>query len=211
MRSTLNKVLIFTAGAAIGSVVTWKIVKTKYEQIAQDEIDSVKEVFSKRTIFDSAKAMLNKNEYTSTDIYDDTAEVRCAMTKDKPDIREYAAKLQESGYTDYSNTGASTEKGEINVEDAPYVIAPEEFGELEDYDTISLIYYADEYLTDDQNVLVEDVDDVVGLDSLDHFGEYEDDSVFVRNDRLKADYEILLDPRNYRDVINRSPHSAEVE
>ena len=40
----LNKILIFSVGAAIGSVITWKLVKTKYERIAQEEIDSGKEV-----------------------------------------------------------------------------------------------------------------------------------------------------------------------
>ena len=45
-------------------------------------------------------------------------------------------------------------------------------------------------------------DEIVGLDSLTHFGEYEDDSVFVRNDVMKCDYEILLDHRNYKDVAS---------
>ena len=31
---------------------------------------------------------------------------------------------------------------------------------------------------------------------------YEDDSVFVRNDVMKCDYEILLDHRNYKDVAS---------
>ena len=46
-----NKTITFTMfvfGVAIGSVVTWQYVKKKYEQIAQEEIDSVKEIFSKR-------------------------------------------------------------------------------------------------------------------------------------------------------------------
>ena len=86
-------------------------------------------------------------------------------------------------------------------DDRPYVISPDEFGELDDYDLISLTYYADEVLADDIDEIVEDVDDVVGLDSLTHFGEYEPDSVFVRNDRLKADYEILLDERTYPEAI----------
>ena len=34
-------VFIFAAGAAIGSVVTWKIVKRKYERRAQEEIEWV--------------------------------------------------------------------------------------------------------------------------------------------------------------------------
>ena len=54
------------------------------------------------------------------------------------------------------------------------------------------------------------MDNVVGLESLAHFGEYEDDSVFVRNDRLKCDYEILLDQRTCSDVIKQRPHQTEV-
>ena len=47
-KTILSNVGMFVAGVAIGSLATWKLVKTKYEQIAQEEIDSVKEAFSKR-------------------------------------------------------------------------------------------------------------------------------------------------------------------
>ena len=43
-----------------------------------------------------------------------------------------------------------------------------------------------------------------------HFGEYEDDSVFVRNDDRKCDYEILMDQRLYSDVIKGMPRQMEV-
>ena len=91
----------------------------------------------------------------------------------------------------------------------PYVISPEEFGEFEEYEKISLTYYADQVLTDENNEEVDDVEEIVGEESLTHFGEYEDDSVFVRNDRLKCDYEILLDQRNYSDVTKTMPHRVE--
>ena len=45
MNNTFKNVLIFAAGAFIGSAVTWKLVKTKYEKIAQEEIDSVKDFY----------------------------------------------------------------------------------------------------------------------------------------------------------------------
>ena len=91
----------------------------------------------------------------------------------------------------------------------PYVIPPDEFDELDGYEVISLTYYADGVLTDDYNEPVEDVENTVGSDSLTHFGEYEDDSVFVRNDNLKVDYEILADMRKYSDVVKIDPHRAE--
>ena len=83
----------------------------------------------------------------------------------------------------------------------PYVIRPDEF-DTEDYDIITLRYYNDDVVTmaNTGRVLTEDeIEECVGLDSLTHFGEYEEDSVFVRNDNLKIDYEILRDEDDYYD------------
>lgn len=183
--------MIFVLGVAVGSVITRRYVEKKYEQIAQEEIDSVKEVFYKKI------AEITK---------DVEARIKADNAKEKPNVIEYAARLREQGYTNYSDiVDEKNEEVEESMSvDKPYVIAPEEFGELDDYDTISLTYYADHILADDNDEIVEDIEDVVGFDSLNSFGEYEDDSVFVRNDRLKCDYEILLDQRRYSDVVIRS-------
>lgn len=165
--------MAFIFGAAAGSLATWRYVKGKYEQIAQEEIDSVKCAFEKR---------------------------EGKIKEEMPEVHEYEKVLDENGYTNYSNRDAGQEKEEDDSMDRPYVIPPEEFGQIESYETISLTYYADMVLADDNDELVEDVDNIVGLDSLGHFGEYEDDSVFVRNDRLKCDYEILLDNRKFTEV-----------
>lgn len=181
-------IITFVVGAAAGSVATWFLLKTKYEQLAQEEIDSVKEVFSKR----------EKTRYVEIE----PEEVE--ESSDEVDIREYAAKISGENYTEYSDIELVK-----NVE-KPYVITPDEFGEIDEYEKISLTYYADQILADDDNELVEDVDDVVGFESLGTFGRYEEDSVFVRNDRLQADYEILKDLRRYEDVIKKTPHRVEV-
>ena len=81
----------------------------------------------------------------------------------------------------------------------PYVITPDEFGDIYEYDTITLHYFADKVLADEDDEIITNVDEIIGRDSLTHFGEYEPDSVYVRNDEMKADYEILLDLRNYYD------------
>jgi hypothetical protein len=112
------------------------------------------------------------------------------------------------GYTNYSN-GAEYVEREVDDVIKPYVISPDEFGEIDGYAEITLTYYADGYLTDDQDELVEDVDGTVGYKSLEHFGDYEDDAVHVRNDNLKADYEILLDVRDYADIRNSRPYPTE--
>ena len=183
--------ILFIFGAAVGSAATWAYVKKKYERIAQEEIDSVKEVFSKK-----------EKDDNSAD----------ACVKPTEDTKEYAEIIHENEYINYSkkeNTAA--EKAEIRDKSYfVYVITPEEFGEFDEYDKISLTYYDDDILADENDEIIEDIDETVGSDSLTHFGEYEDDSVFVRNDERKCDYEILLDHRNYSDVIKKKPHSTEV-
>ena len=42
MNNALSKILIFASGAAIGSVVTWKIITDKYSQIIEEELETVK-------------------------------------------------------------------------------------------------------------------------------------------------------------------------
>lgn len=191
--------LAFIAGAGIGSVCTWQLLKRKYELIAQEEIDSVKAAYATR---ETGKSLV---EGFCNGLK--VAEDRTQKDEGDVDFKKYASIIQKEGYTDYSRS-VEEKKGEAFVE-KPYVISPDEFGEFEEYEKISLTYYADEVLADENDEEVDDVDEIVGEESLNHFGDYEDDSVFVRNDRLKCDYEILLDQRNYSDVAKTRPHRVE--
>lgn len=172
----MNKLFIFAAGAAIGSVVTWKLVKDKYARIAQEEIDSVKDVFSRR----------NQPEEPAEE--KDEEPVPTAE-----EVAEYKDIINNCGY-------AAVERVET-MHDKPYVIEPETFGEDPDYETVSLSYYMDGVLTDENNCIIDpgEIESLIGEESLDHFGEYEDDSVFVRNEERKTDYEILAIQSNYDD------------
>lgn len=195
--------LAFIAGTGIGSVCTWQLLKQKYELLAQKEIDSVKAVYAERKIVEKAGKSFAEGFRDGLKV----AEDRTPKDVDDVDFKKYVSIIQKEDYTDYSRT-VEEKKGEAFVE-KPYVISPEEFGEFEEYEKISLTYYADKVLADENDEEVDDVEEIVGKESLNHFGEYEDDSVFVRNDRLKCDYEILLDQRNYSDVVKTMSHRME--
>lgn len=204
-----KNILLLASGAAIGSLVTWKLVKTKYEQLAQEEINSMKEVYSKRS-----EEAENESDSDETPVDPEVARAKAEEAKDKPSVSEYAARIQKHGYVNYSDPASINEedaeeeeqKGEDTEVLAPYVISPEESGN-EGYDIVSLTYYADKVLADENDELIENVDELVGFESLSHFGEYEDDSVYVRNDRLGIDYEILLDQRTYAEARKGRPAS----
>lgn len=197
MNCTLNKIMIFMAGAAVGTLATWKVIKTKYEKIAQEEIESVKQVYS---YAECGKAF--SEGFTDAVKGAEKEEAPEEYIPTEKDL--YSAMVEKAGYVNYSDIKMPEVKTKEEVEEVekPYVIPPEEFGEFEDYERIGLTYYADGALaTDDTDELVDDVESIIGVDSLDHFGEYEDDAVHVRNDRLKCDYEILKDMRNYTDIV----------
>ena len=193
-----NKVLYFAtfvAGAVVGGITTWQYTKKKYEQIAQEEIDSVKEVF--KTINEEKRSIRDWSEYEDDGEEDDENE-----EQHRANVTSYKNLLVSNGY---SNPSPSTQ---IPVERA-YVIKPDEFGEFEDYETISLFYTKDGVLLDDRYERVDDPDFTISMESLDHIGDYEDDCVHVRNDRLKADYEILVEERTYSEILRKELHREE--
>lgn len=208
----------FVAGAAVGAAVSWYYLKTYYEKLAQEEIDSVKEVFSRRNDDKSEETSESlKGKELGEKFAEGLKEGIESVSKnlEKPNIMEYAAKLQKEGYTDYS--GVSEDKEEPKPEpkmtvgipgEIPYVIAPEEYGEMDGYEEIELTYFADEVLVDDDFNVVDNIDDIVGYESLTSFDEYEDDAVYVRNDRLRIDYSILREERTYADYLRDHPYKV---
>lgn len=183
MENTIKSIVIFAIGASAGAIVTWKLVKEKYKKIAQEEIDSVKEVYSTK----------------KTKIKEPSV--------DKKAVKDYSKLTTDLGYTSTETKKEVKEEKSLNK---PYIISPDEFGENE-YDIVSLNYYADGVLADDFDVIIDDVESTVGYDSLTHFGEYEDDSVFVRNDELKIDYEILKDTRKSEEAFGNQLYPGDDE
>ena len=197
MNRKLSNILLFTAGVAVGSLVTWRYFKSKYE-VVEDEIEE-------------------KTEETEGETEDEDPEVsESKMSYKKPPLKEYVKMVEDNGYVPKTHMEEVKEEianGEWDDKDVyePFIIRPEEYGELHAYETLSLNYYADGVLTDELDNPIEDVESLVPADFADHFGEYEDDVVHVRNDNLECDYEILRDLRKFTDVVGEYPYPTEDE
>ncbi len=192
MSNGVKYVFTFALGAAAGALVAWKVLDERYKRIMDEEVES----------FRAAIANKEKNEADKPE----TEDAKEPVFTEK-DHEEYAETLANCGYTSYSSATEGL-KEVIGLDDI-HVISPGEFDENEDYDTRSLTYHSDGVLVDEWGKVIDDVDECVGLESLETFGQYEADSVYVRNDRLKIDYEILLDMRPYSEVKGSSLHIAE--
>lgn len=182
MGDSIKNVLIFIAGAAVGVAASWQFMKNKYSSIANEEIASVKERYKNR----------------HTDILDNADEEPEPIEEEEADFSEE----EKDEYVKLAKNYDTVEKGDEDMNTnpvGPYVIKPEIFGMEDGYEVVSLTYYADGVLADENDNVIEDVEFMVGDDFADYFGVYEEDSVFVRNEMLKTDYEILLDEESFYD------------
>lgn len=97
--------------------------------------------------------------------------------------------------------------------DEPYIITYEEYnaGEKE-YTTSNLTWYInDGMLADSTNDVVDEIDSVVGDENLQKFGygSRNNNIVYVRNDRLELDMEILMSDASFIEVIHGIPDPTE--
>ena len=94
----------------------------------------------------------------------------------------------------------------------PYVITHDEFMENENgWQQNTLTYFnGDDVLIDDKDIPVPDIEDIVGSENLTKFGYGSRDRnvVYVRNERLEADYEITLSMGEYAKEVAGFQHSA---
>ena len=214
--NTCKNLLIFLAGAALGTIVTGRVLKTKYEQIAEEEIASVKEVYAKKmkkleestegdTEPEPTKEEVNQyremasgyTNYSKMKKLEEPTEGDTEPELTKEEVNQY--REMAFSHIDYLKMQKEVEKEVVEVY-TPQVISPDEF-DTNDFKTQTLTLYADGVLADEYDNVITNVDEIVGEESLDHFGEYEEDTVYVRNEELETDFEILKDDSNYRDML----------
>lgn len=191
MNNLVRSSLFFISGAAIASFIAYKVVEKKFKDIADEEIESVKAMYERKLEKQKQEPNQNdeeKSEELKVDItYDTKGEIA---------INPYSSLVDDLGHSNNKKEEKEDMVVNYNIE----VIPPEDFGEY-GYKCESLTYYADKVLTLDDDTKIHAVENFVGPNALNTFGEYEDDSVFVRNHDMKTDFEILLDNRRYSEVV----------
>ena len=180
----MKGLLIFAAGLAVGAVAGALVVKNKVLADAKAEIEEVRDYYR------SQRGEVNREEVE--EVVEETIDRVQDMIKEHDNKKEHI---------NYNKLVQNYNPSKNVVEyDDPFIIDPSEFGENDDYDTMTLTYFADGVLVDDVDDIVEEPDIVVGLENLKVFEEYGASSVYVRNDIYKTDYEIIRDDWNYSDL-----------
>ena len=196
MNKSLELSLAFIGGAAAGAVAGALYFRQLFEKRYQEDVKSVKEVYCCK----KEKVSVKEPEKQKTENLSKSVK-KPSVTTPVTDYTSYSSKIQKLGYA------PEEKKNDIPAKKVDYhTIPPEEFSMEDDYDCQSLICYEDGIVTngDGSEIKKSELNEMVGSDFSKHFGEYEDDSVFIRNDRLQMDFEIIRDRRTYAEATGQS-------
>lgn len=186
----------FIAGAAIGSIVTRKLLMSEFYKLIDEKVEeetkSIKEVFERdKDRFEEMKQSLSDMD----------------REEKRKELDSYQNKVQSYGYSDQV---VATNRYKSYRSDQKVISSSEFMDEaFEEYEREDLTYYADGVLATsngDEMITEQEADQTIGLDIFrnlrDHFGEYPDDpeTVYVRNDETMILYEICRDSRTYLEV-----------
>lgn len=188
----MNKAGIFVSfilGAAAGVLLSRRYFSTKFGRIADEEIQSVKEVFSKRS-----------EGYSE-------AEKEDVKTSETPE-KKPGEPVDYSGITGKSSAANIPAQGS-DIKQI-YTITPEQYGEFEGYTSLTLNCFADGIIAEDdtgRKLILSSLN--VGTD-IDFEKLFEsDDVIYVRNDETHADYEVVYDERTYEQFLAANPYILE--
>lgn len=201
-----------------------KVLEEKYATRAQEEIDSVKEYYARRLHDITGDDFVTKDmedqayyrELTNRSSSLEGTRTK-ELDKEKHRIRYdlvsgngglYYGQTQEPLNDEEATDDEEFEVGSENESvdfDNPYIINESEFSEERlDHDKLTLTYFAaDDTLVDEDESIISNPDDIIGYENLDMKNTTVDNphTIYVRNERLGADYEICIDLNSYQEVV----------
>ncbi|QGZ17261.1 hypothetical protein SEA_GIANTSBANE_57 [Arthrobacter phage Giantsbane] len=222
-------VVLVVGGALIGAGVTTLVLRKKYEVKAEEEITSVRDAYLKRLNEMEAEfdAERKKNGYVPEEtpkeedipeelpkerVVPTTNQLRTAYHKMHNANPETVEGLKETNETlGYSRKEEEPVKAKVMAyregdSDAPYVIPVQGYMDNEElFEQYTLTYYVGDktLVIEDSDEVIEDIDQTVGFHNLHNFGveSGNDDTVYVRNPKKEAEYEILRDEGKYHEKV----------
>lgn len=191
MTESTKKLLIFSAGAAIGSAVTYFATKEHFKKQADEEIKSVVAHFRCEDLVTEEDAEQAPDDESEGFVERLTNERYEKLTKNYS-VPQTAQKPKLSDYP-------REEDFEILT---PTIITIEEFAEgFSSYDQETMYYYTeDNTLCDCNEEIVDNPKDLVG-DALLAADNEDENVIYVRNGQIAIDYEIIIVRDRYAKVV----------
>lgn len=222
MNKKIVGILAFVVGAAAGAFGSRFLLEKKYQDNLKEEMSKIQEYYKTKDNPVQHSGTIKASANITTTVTPEEKEKAALKARNKPEVMNYAAMAKELGYQgepvpiDVKNPQVAPSKPKKQGNTKPYVIPYEEYGRKDGQEISSLTYYMCGTLAeDDDNVLdPAAVERIVTRELLEaNFtpdadeGAGRENSIYVRNQLLSCDYEILRDYRTYFEVVGDHPES----
>ena len=226
MNTFIKGVFLYGLGAATGAFVAIKLLEDHYAQMAEDEIEEIKEhsrkkiadiiaKYEKQKVEAANEETAIKNKYAklattygnptynnpvpvNVGIADlDDAENEYPREDEDYDDIETMDELEEEMYAKEAENDRLNERFDVE----PYLITEEEFSnENTHYEKETLWYYElDKTLSDDNEEIIVNAEQLIGDDTL--IMVEDERTVYIRNDRQARDFEIICLSKSYAEEV----------
>ena len=204
----------FVAGAAAAAFATYRVtsskLETKYNKIAEEEIDAMREVFRARLVSKEEKPDLSGVAQKTEELGYSTP------VSPKPEVDPTAVEPEKANiFKDRLATKDPNEGWDYEAERArrtpqiPYVIHTDEREEA-GFTEVTFTYYdSDDVVCDEQDAVLSPRNEVIGDHNLNRFGHGSGDPnvVYIRNDALAMEIELIRSPNSYAEEVHGIKHS----
>lgn len=178
----MRKELYFVVGFVAGCVSGYLATKSYFDKVAREEEEE-------RRNEKKEKERKQKEEEEKT----------------LDEMSEKAEKARKEYFGEAFREEEEWPGKEYNSMEGPHVISPEELDELAGYDLIYLTWYEQEGIlvrnevdiNNGEEEMITDIAATVGEDSLERFGEFEENTIYVKDDSYRVVYSIDREVARY--------------
>ena len=180
----MKQLLYFFAGVGAGAYIGYTITKKKYENLADEEVASVKEAYENKYRTEKFKENVDKVAIMAEDIAKENGYVRTGVEVNIVD--------EDDVFEDDFPKGERAEN--------PYIIDVHDFEDFyHGFEKTCVTYYAGNNVLINDEMEEIDVNSNIGLGNVNHLLEQESVTAFIRNERLGIDFEVLFEDGEYTD------------
>lgn len=218
----LKNIAIFVAGLTIGGLTATVVMKRMYDDL---EAEFNEYLDATQSPGNKCEGDIGADEAVTTrdDIKRERESKRNAARQERRDYSNMVNNLgysvegeadpaelehpQEEDSKDYQKWEQLSDNANQHYNDnvEPYVISIEQFSEENDhYDKSTIYFYEDdETLADENEEIIQDILSVIGGSALSSFGCGSGDReiVYVRNDKMEIDYEVIRLSKSYSETV----------
>ena len=200
MKEVIVKIAIFSFGVGLGVAGSWRYFDQKYQKLADEEIESVKAMLSKKSTdikYEHTGEPIAKVEKVTMDDNSLTAEATL--------INSYSSSvdLETKNYSEFYAPKKVEEAQTLSPkEDEPFDISVEEYEEDTEFQKVTLnLYLEDGVLCYEESEDVAEESDTVGTENLDDFSRTSFSTAYFRNPKEGIDYEVIKVDGSYKELI----------